>query len=85
MKKPLFGWIIAIILSFSLAAHVGAAWLLRAENGQLIVRDLDGGDGVFETGVPLSALPEQDRTALLSGIVLHDHAALTKALEDFCS
>lgn len=85
VRNMLFRWGFAVFLSFSLTAHVGAAWLLRAEDGFLTVRELENGASILETGVPLAALPERDRPALESGIVLPDHTALTKALEDFCS
>lgn len=75
----------AVILSFLLAAQTAAAWVLRAEDGFLTVRDLENGTEFRKTGIPLQALPEPDRPALEAGIVLPDHAALTKALEDFCS
>ena len=85
MKNRLFHWSIAVILSFFLTANTGAAWVLRAEDGLLRVRDLESGAAVLDTGIPLSALPERDRPALEAGVVLRDHTALTKALEDFCS
>lgn len=85
MKNLLFRWGAAVLLSFFLTARAGAAWLLRAEDGFLTVRELDTGAAVLETGVPLAALPESDRPALEAGILLPDHTALTKALEDFCS
>lgn len=85
MRNRLFRWLFAVILSFSLAAYAGAAWILRAEDGILTVRELESGAELLRTGVPLSALPERDRSALEAGIVLHNHTALTKAMEDFCS
>lgn len=85
MRNRLFRWLFAVILSFSLAAYAGAAWILRAEDGILTVRELESGAELLRTGVPLSALPERDRPALEAGIVLHNHTALTKAMEDFCS
>lgn len=85
MRYALSRCFFAVILMFSLAVHAGAAWILRAEDGFLTVRELESGAAFLQTGVPLSALPEKDRPALENGIVLSDHAALTKALEDFCS
>lgn len=85
VRNTLFHWGFAVLLSFSLTARAGAAWLLRAEDGFLTVRELESGAALLETGVPLAALPERDRPALETGIVLPDHTALTKALEDFCS
>lgn len=85
VRNKLFRWGCAVFLSISLTAHAGAAWLLRAEDGFLTVRELESGETFLETGVPLAALPERDQPALKTGIVLPDHTALTKALEDFCS
>ena len=85
VRNRLFRWSFAVILSCSLAACAGAAWVLRAEDGLLTVRELESGTELLKTGVPLSALPERDRPALEAGIVFHDHTALTKAMEDFCS
>lgn len=85
VRNMLFRGGCAVIISILLAAGAGAAWTLRAEAGFLTVRELETGAVFLETGVPLSALPEQDRPALETGIVLPDDTALTKALEDFCS
>ncbi len=85
MKKKLLRGGMVLLLSLLLTVPVGAAYLLRAEDGLLTARDTETGRLVCQTETPLSALPEQDRIALTLGLILPDQTALSRALEDFCS
>ena len=67
------------------ALLLSPAFWLQTRGGQISYRDC--ASGVWhETGVCADALPNAgDRALLHCGLPLADAAALTRALEDFCS
>lgn len=85
MKKLVPFAIWALILPILLACPAGASYILRAEDGFLRAREEPGGALVYQSEIPVSALPERDRFLLAAGLFLPDRAALTRAMEDFCS
>jgi len=85
MKKLAAFVVLAAALPILLACPAGASYVLRAEDGFLRAREETDGSLVYQSRIPVSALPERDRLLLSAGLVLPDRAALTRALEDFCS
>ncbi len=85
MKKLAAFTVLAAVLPALLACPAGASYVLRAEDGFLRARDEADGSLVYQSRIPLSSLPERDRLTLSAGLVLPDRAALTRALDDFCS
>ncbi len=85
MKKIAAFVVWAVVLPVLLACPAGASYILRAEDGFLRAREEPGGALVYQGEIPVSALPERDRPLLSAGLLLPDRAALTRALEDFCS
>lgn len=85
MKKLAAFTVLSAVLPVLLACPAGASYVLRAEDGFLRAREEPGGSLVYQSRIPVSALPERDRLTLAAGLVLPDRAALARALEDFCS
>ena len=82
MRKHRFG---AAISALALCAQCACTYFLTARGGEIFYREQTQG-AWLDTGVPLSALPsERDRAMISQGIRFPARAALTRALEDFCS
>lgn len=60
-------------------------FLLTVKDGRVCWRET-GKNAYIDAGKSISALPfPRDRALLSQGLVLPNRAALTRALEDFCS
>ena len=79
--------VLALLLC-SVAPAVRAAapaYTMTIADGFIAVWDHGAGDWHFRSAVPAAILSEQDQQLLQQGLELADSAALTRALEDFCS
>jgi len=85
MKRLASFLVSAAVLTALLACTAGASYVLRVEDGFLLAREEPGGAPVYQSRIPVSALPERDRLLLSTGLILPDRTALTRAVEDFCS
>ena len=61
------------------------AYTMTIADGFIAVWDHGAGDWYLRSAVPAAMLTEQDRQLLQQGLELPGSAALTRALEDFCS
>lgn len=74
-------WILAPLLALSLLSP--AFWMQTRGN---TIQYYDRSSSLWhETGASTDGLSAADRTLLARGLPLEDAAALTRALEDFCS
>lgn len=79
--------VLALLLC-SVAPAVRAAapaYTMTIADGFIAVWDHGAGDWHLRSAVPAAILSEQDQQLLRQGLELADSAALTRALEDFCS
>ena len=79
---------ISVLLLCSVAPAVRAAapaYTMTIADGFIAVWDYGAGDWHLRSAVPAAILSEQDQQLLRQGLELADSAALTRALEDFCS
>ena len=79
---------ISVLLLCSVAPAVRAAapaYTMTIADGFIAVWDHGAGDWHLRSAVPAAILSEQDQQLLQQGLELADSAALTRALEDFCS
>lgn len=58
-------------------------YVLRTDHGELCI--FQGENLIRRTGVAVSSLPAEDRTALENGITATSQQALSSLLEDLCS
>lgn len=80
--------VIPVLLLCSMVSNVRAAvpaYTMTIADGFIAVWDHCTGDWHLRSAVPAAMLTEQDRQLLQQGLELADSAALTRALEDFCS
>ena len=77
MKKRIISLFCALLL-------LTPGFLLRARSGRIQYYDYAAGLW-HETDIPARRLSLTDRALLACGLPLEDAAALTRALEDFCS
>lgn len=73
----------AALLSVSVWA--APAYTMTVQGGFVAVWDHGSGSWYLRTRIPVGQLPEADQSLLRQGLPLADGAALTRALEDFCS
>lgn len=74
--------ICAILLAMGLGART---YFLTVKGGRICYRELPGA-ALVDTGRSIFSLPRAEDQALLSqGVYVAGRAALTRALEDFCS
>ena len=73
-------------LLMALGLGIGArTYFLTVKDGRICYREVPG-SALVDTGRSLSMLPRAEDQALLSqGVYVAGRAALTRALEDFCS
>ena len=72
----------AILLAMGLGART---YFLTVKDGRICYREVPG-SALVDTGRSVSMLPRAEDRALLSqGVDVAGRAALTRALEDFCS
>ena len=72
----------AILLAMGLGAKT---YFLTVKGGRICYRELPGA-ALVDTGRSIFSLPRAEDRALLSqGVYVAGRAALTRALEDFCS
>lgn len=72
----------AILLAMGLSAKT---YFLTVKGGRICYRELPGA-ALVDTGRSIFSLPRAEDRALLSqGVHVAGRAALTRALEDFCS
>lgn len=72
----------AILLAMGLGART---YFLTVKGGRICYRELPGA-ALVDTGRSIFSLPRAEDQALLSqGVYVAGRAALTRALEDFCS
>ena len=72
----------AILLAMGLGART---YFLTVKGGRICYRELPGA-ALVDTGRSIFSLPRAEDRALLShGVYVAGRAALTRALEDFCS
>lgn len=72
----------AILLAMGLSAKT---YFLTVKGGRICYRELPGA-ALVDTGRSIFSLPRAEDRALLSqGVYVAGRAALTRALEDFCS
>lgn len=72
----------AILLAMVLSAKT---YFLTVKGGRICYRELPGA-ALVDTGRSIFSLPRAEDRALLSqGVYVAGRAALTRALEDFCS
>ena len=82
MRKHRPGW---AVLTLALCVQCACTYFLTARGGEIFYREQPHG-AWLDTGVPLGALPsEHDRAMISQGLCFSARAALTRALEDFCS
>lgn len=67
------------------AQAAAPAYTMTIADGFIAVWDHAAGDWHLRSAIPSAMLTEQDRQLLQQGLELPDSAALTRALEDFCS
>ncbi len=67
------------------ARAAAPAYTMTIADGFIAVWDHGTGDWHLRSAVPAAILSEQDQQLLRQGLELADSAALTRALEDFCS
>lgn len=85
MKKTFAALLCLTLFSVPSIRAAGAGYILGVQNGLIAYYD-PAVDGWTQTACPLDALPNaQDRQALSSGVSMDSRAALTRALEDYCS
>lgn len=60
-------------------------YILKSENGMLVVYRAGEGEPFLRTETYTAMLPKADRKALEKGLSLPDSRALREALEDYCS
>ena len=79
---------VSALLLCSVAPAVRAAapaYTMTIADGFIAVWDHGAGDWHLRSAVPVAIFSEQDQQLLRQGLELADSAALTRALEDFCS
>lgn len=75
---------LGVLLAIFLSAQTGAAsYRLMEEGGYLAVRRSDG--TLERTDISLALLPPSDALLIRNGLDCADKAALSRALENFCS
>lgn len=82
LRLPLAALSAAIL---TLSVWAAPAYTMTVRDGFVAVWDHGSGSWYLQTRIPVSQLPEADRDLLHRGLSLADSAALTRALEDFCS
>lgn len=80
-------FLLAVLAAAFLSLSVWAApsYTMTVRNGFVAVWDHGSGSWYLQTRIPAGQLPETDQELLRRGLPLADGAALTRALEDFCS
>ena len=80
MKRNIAAY--AILLAMGLGART---YFLTVKGGRICYREVPG-TALVDTGRSIFSLPRAEDRALLSqGVYVAGRAALTRALEDFCS
>ena len=78
--------IVLVLLCAALTPGVRAeGYLLQAFDGQILYRALPDGDWMAASQSGAALIGAHDRALLARGMYLPSRAALTRALEDFCS
>lgn len=83
LRRSLLSAAAAALLSCSVWA--APAYTMTARDGFVAVWDHGSESWCLQTRIPVGQLPEDDQSLLHRGLPLADDAALTRALEDFCS
>ena len=83
LRRSLLGAAAAALLSVSVWA--APAYTMTVQGGFVAVWDHGSESWCLRTRIPVGQLPEADQALLRRGLALSDGAALTRALEDFCS
>lgn len=85
MKKTFAALLCLALFSVPSICAAGGSYILGVQHGLIAYYD-PAADNWTQTTCPLDALPNaQDRRVLSSGLSMDSRAALTRALEDYCS